>query len=671
MNRFNLSFRGEILPGHDPEAARRNFSRLFAIRDPQRIEQFFSGTPVVLRRNLDPTKAASWQLRMRGLGLQAELIKHIKETEAPVPPPPAPRQAPPAPAPRQVPPAPPPPQAAPTPAPRRAPPEPTPQRPSTARAARPGVAIKPLHPPRSGARWAPNPYTLRPYQAGTAQRQRPLQAARLKQAGAVVALVALLALGLVVAGLRMLPPPAPVPQLIAAASQRGGGDLMLATSDLLIQHDRSGAEQETLLLRELGFTGELAGLVWESPQTLLLLADTSAGGNLYRCQLQQRQCRLLADESGPLQATAVTVIPASGRLILADSARSLLSLHDTRGRQLASSETPLPARPILRVQDGLLLVNSTEGPGISVLRYEARAFGQQLDEILLLPPAALAAGLAVTRDFARSGDQWWATLEHPETGAAGVFRFDKLWNTLAEVTLPAEHDPGALVPWGTRMLVLDPNQRQLLRFSAQGEPGVALASPHLQDLADAHVRTLDLRARLGAVATTLLALLALAACCFTFWQHLRHRVFAADRQRSAPVLGKRAGDIFWLPPRVQRPGRLITLLRSLGMQQQYIGVRGNSLVLVDHRGVYHVGNGIQLQQHPWFLRAEEVIVYTGPGRRAFAGDAWPLVRPALAAAGKADAGTIAAGLLESRHPLALAGALLLILLLGTSLALLI
>ena len=626
VKRFNLSFRGEILQGHDPAMVRRNFARLFAIRDPQRVEQFFSGKPVVLRRNLDPEGAASWQLRMRGLGLQAELVAQDVRTGTAA----------------------------------------EPVRSATVPAA-PASTAAPAH--RSSARWAPNPYSLRPYQVGTAQRQRLARAARLQRAGLATAVVAVTALALLMVGLRMLPPPAAVPALVAAASH-SGSELMLATGEFLLQHDRSGAEQEILRLSHFGFTDRLQNLVWEGPQTLLVLGESKAQGNLYRCQLAERQCRLLADESGPLQADAVAVIAASGQLVIANSSRSLLSLHTALGHRLASTERQLPAQPVVRAQDGLLLINSAEGPGISVLRYEPQSFAQQLDEILLLPPAALEAGLVAIRDFAWSGEQWWATLENPDTGAFGLFRFDALWNTLGNIALAPTQEPGALVPWGTRMLMLDRERGQLLRFSAEGEPGIALASPHLQEMAAARTETLTLREHLAKLATVMLALLSLAASLFTLWQRQRQRVFAADRQRSAPPLGSRASEIVWLPPQPQKPRRFGKLSARLGAQQNHLGVLGKQLILVDHRGIYHVGNGIHLQQHPLFLLTEDVIVYTGSGRRAFAADAWPLVQPTLAAAGKADTATVVVTLLESRHPLALTTVGLLVILLTSGLLLL-
>jgi hypothetical protein len=630
VRRFNLSFQGEILPGHDPVIAKRNFARLFAISDRQRIEQFFSGKPVVLRRNLDSQLAASWQMRMRSLGLQADLVAQSEDTAAAEPVEKAARTT-----------------QGPTPAP--------PQK------------RRQLH--GAPLTRGPNLYTLRPYQVGAAQRQRLARAAQLQQAGTVVAVAAAIALALLTAGLRMLPPPAAVPALVSAASHHGG-ELMLGTREFLLRHDRSGAEQDMLSLSQLGFTGRLRGLIWEGPQTLLLLGETEREGNLYRCQIAERQCRLLADESGPLQADAVAVIAASGQLIVADSGRSQLSLHSALGHRLASAERALPAAPVLRAQDGLLLVNSTEGPGISVLRYEAESFAQQLDEILLLPPTALEAGLGSVRDFAWSGEQWWATLQNPDTGAAGMFRFDTLWNFLGTVALPPPEEPGALVPWGTRMLVLDGERGQLLRFSAEGEPGIALASPYLQNMASARTEALTLRELLGKFATVLLALLSLAASLFTLWQRQRQRVFAADRQRSAPPLGSRASDIFWLPPRPQGPRRLPSLPARLGLRQNHLGVLGKQLILVDHRGVYHVGNGIHLQQHPLFLKAEDVIVYTGLGRRAFAADAWPLVQPTLTAAGKADTAAVVVTLLESGHPLALAAVGLLMVVLASGLLLL-
>ena len=53
VNKFNLTFGGEILNGHDPDQVKRRFAQFFGIEDPARAERFFSGQTVILRRSLE------------------------------------------------------------------------------------------------------------------------------------------------------------------------------------------------------------------------------------------------------------------------------------------------------------------------------------------------------------------------------------------------------------------------------------------------------------------------------------------------------------------------------------------------------------------------------------------------------------------------------------------
>ena len=75
MNRFNLTFWGEILPGRDPERARERFGKLFGIEDPERLERFFSGETIILRRDLDRKTAAEYYARLQQFGLEVRLVK--------------------------------------------------------------------------------------------------------------------------------------------------------------------------------------------------------------------------------------------------------------------------------------------------------------------------------------------------------------------------------------------------------------------------------------------------------------------------------------------------------------------------------------------------------------------------------------------------------------------
>ncbi len=82
MNRFNLTFKGEIQPGKDPGRVKARFGKLFGIDDPQRLDRFFSGDTVILRRNLDRKAAAEYFSKLRKLGAEAELVKVTTEEAA-------------------------------------------------------------------------------------------------------------------------------------------------------------------------------------------------------------------------------------------------------------------------------------------------------------------------------------------------------------------------------------------------------------------------------------------------------------------------------------------------------------------------------------------------------------------------------------------------------------
>ena len=75
MTRFNLTFRGKILAGHDRQQVEARLAELFAITEPARLSQCFSGDLVILRRDLNRKDAADFYARLRRMGLEAELVK--------------------------------------------------------------------------------------------------------------------------------------------------------------------------------------------------------------------------------------------------------------------------------------------------------------------------------------------------------------------------------------------------------------------------------------------------------------------------------------------------------------------------------------------------------------------------------------------------------------------
>lgn len=626
MSRFDLTFRGEILPGVDPALARLRFGRFFGIDDPARIEQFFGGTQITLRRGLNRRRAAEYYLKLRHLGLESTLVKAAVSA--------APPSA-----------------AAPVAADtvttadvERAP---------TLPAVTPPLVRGPRQP---GA--APNPYTLRPHQnsptvARRADRAKGLRRVGLASAGVALTLLAALQWYVTVAGTG-----AAVPRVLAAASSPRG-ELTLATESLLLRHDRSGVESAVLELAPLALPGRITALTYLREEELLVLAATTSGEHqLFHCNLAQRTCTGLSDSSGPLLADAITIHRQRNQLILASHTRQQLSLHDYSGNLLATRPLALPRHPVLRLHNGLLLVNANEGPAVNVLRHEQAAFGEQLDQILLLPPAGSGASPGHNHDFVWVGQSWWALLEDPDTGQRELLRFDPLWNFIAEVAVPEEFRPERLVPWGEKLLVLDPEQAALLRFSDRGLAEAPLRSTtveaQVEDAAKAGA-TLRRRYRLG-IGALLLAVV--GSLLFAGLHQQRQRFFAGTTGRNAPALDPHRAPLHWLS--LPAPGRpcLRRLRLRAGLVPGHIGIRGSELVLVDHRGVYQVGSAAAIAHHRYFLALDDVLVYTG-GRRwpEFEPAEWQqLLPPALAAARPLRWQTLLVLLVEYRHPLLLVAA---------------
>jgi hypothetical protein len=83
VNKFNLTFWGEILPGKDPQQVKLRFAKLFGIDDPERVDHFFSGETITLRRNLDRKVAGEYFHKLHKLGVTAELVKVEPTPETP------------------------------------------------------------------------------------------------------------------------------------------------------------------------------------------------------------------------------------------------------------------------------------------------------------------------------------------------------------------------------------------------------------------------------------------------------------------------------------------------------------------------------------------------------------------------------------------------------------
>lgn len=70
---YRIEFKGDLLPGFDPQIVRMDVGVRLRLRDAQ-LERFFSGATVVLKKAVSEESSAAYLAELRGMGLNAQLV---------------------------------------------------------------------------------------------------------------------------------------------------------------------------------------------------------------------------------------------------------------------------------------------------------------------------------------------------------------------------------------------------------------------------------------------------------------------------------------------------------------------------------------------------------------------------------------------------------------------
>ncbi len=540
---------------------------------------------------------------------------------------------------------------------------------------------------------APNDYQTRPFR-NTPQIRKRAEIAAGKLRHGLVAATLVLALTLLLIGRYIdLTPETPIagPNLAAASP---AGRLLVGAGERLLLHNRAGLGEKTVDISALGLASITGPVHYASEEQLLLwgrVADSNAA--LQRCDLDKATCEPLPQQQEMGRPAELAVHPLSGQIFIADSNLGALVKLQSDGSPAARTTLALADHPAMQLDSGLLFMNSAEGPAISVFRYEDQAFGQQLDEVLLLPPRAMDEGQVSVHDFLKVGEFWWASMINPDTGSAGLYLFDSQWKYLREIAVDADYATGELLPWGQKVLLHHSASARVLRFNANGSPEADYHSNLLDELIEKQQQRLALGSAAWALAFSLCLVAAAIALSFTAVQYLRKLVYRARPTRGAEPLDQYSEEIDWAAP-VQDLSALLgrravaygviglaVVLVCIGLGASlaqltasllvlagpaiglalysrgsagHAGTTGETLVLVDHRDVYHIAAGPRIQYRGPFLIIDDVVVFTG---NALLPSLLPeqvdkQLLPVAHAGIRVDRKTVVVKLLEARHPLA-------------------
>ncbi len=169
-----------------------------------------------------------------------------------------------------------------------------------------------------------------------------------------------------------------------------------------------------------------------------------------------------------------------------------------------------------------------------MLRYEDEAFGQQLDEILLLPPPALEREHTRVWDFASNGNHWWVTLFNPGNGDSALYLFDRDWNYVRQLSRDEMNLAGQLVNWGGKVLLFNQQQSGVLRYGAAGAEEAIFHSALLEDIINERARKKQLTALAWYSFIVLLLTIAIGGFAYAYFYSVRALVY-----KSRPARGSR------------------------------------------------------------------------------------------------------------------------------------
>ncbi len=715
MNRFNLTFKGDILPGLELERVKVSFGKLLGIHDRAHIDHFFSGEPCVLQHNLDRKAASTLYLRFQKIGadvfLEKAVAPEIQRSTGPAPS----RQS------------------------HTTPPSAvvkktsmeTPDRQKKLivsatstppakgkRPARLGKTFKDLQIPtknvsgvqpsavpeeynkegRDSEPGAPNFFSLRPFRNSIEVQGRVERSWQIMHIAFTISALAAIAFIILGGGFLLLSAPSQHLTGAQALAVDQRSNLLITAGNRLFMHDRAGLGSVSYELDALGLDTLSAPIAFVANNEILLQGrplDTdqeSLPQRLMHCNLENTSCHPLTPQrlAGPVEGLVVDA--RTGAVFAAIPAAGLLLKLSLEGDIIGRSETDMPLQTVLRLQSGLLHMNSADGPAISIFKPDSNGFGRQLDEILLLPPVAQNAGQTRVGDFVWAADRWWVVLFNPDTSDYDLYQFDSRWNFIKRIDLAPGSLPKQLVNWADKTLVVDTKHLQIQRFNAQGEAEVPLVSDYLADYVRAQNNAASLSTALWHINFAVLLVIIIAGLIVGYAHRLRSMVYRLTREHNAKSVEDQQDIISWIDLSANRRQRLTTIgiiyaaagviilaiiwalgVSSLQVLALFIGLSGpaialmllaaantghigllnDQLLLVDHNNIYNLGSGPRIHFRERFLMMDDVVVFVGtPLLPAFAEQQLrQRVAQRVLAGIKVDRKTVLIKLINGGHPL--------------------
>ncbi|WP_439107167.1 hypothetical protein [Congregibacter sp.] len=324
-------------------------------------------------------------------------------------------------------------------------------------------------------------------------------------------------------------------------------ELVLLVEGALLRHERSGLAKVRLSASDLGYD-RIAPPLWTTPTGDLLLNASQDGGELQlqRCNLDERSCSPFDSQnlSSPVIAIAGSLLGDTLFLLGADGQ---LWRSSSLGNVEAEATVEVPwGQPRILSKDGLLLAPAADSPMLGVYRPDEQNFGQQLDALLIMPPAAVAAAQDRLQDVALGEENYWALMAGDES-VPELYKFDTQWGSAERIDLPEELIDPFLIPWRDKLLVADRKQAVMQRLANEGTVEAPFESSLLAEERDTWIRTSQQRTLMRQLGIGLPIVLILFCASVALLYAASYRSLQSMPQKRSALLDPMPGGIHWLP----------------------------------------------------------------------------------------------------------------------------
>ena len=198
------------------------------------------------------------------------------------------------------------------------------------------------------------------------------------------------------------------------------------------------------------------------------LSPSAPGTGLYRCNLENQQCRLFGDTPIDFRSAFSIAIDAErDAVFISDSSRHVVRKFTLAGTPVGQPSGGYRFPNQLLIHDGLLLVADTNNHRVRAVRPDTEGFGTEVAAYDVVPSAEMSAARWPSH-IVRVDDRWWVNNMTSSMNYGRIDVFDERWQHRTSVELPRGADPIDLALFGDEVLISDWYGDRVHRISTGG-----------------------------------------------------------------------------------------------------------------------------------------------------------------------------------------------------------